>query len=502
MQPIVECVPNFSEGRRPEVVDQIVAAIRSVPEVRVLDVESDADHNRSVVTFIGPPDAVEEAAFQAAARAAQLINMEQHRGEHPRMGATDVIPFVPVRDVTMADCVAMARRVGRRLGEELHIPVYLYEEAATRESRRNLADVRRGEYEGLKAEIETNPEREPDFGPRQLGTAGATAVGARPFLIAFNVNLATNDLRIARAIAKAVRHSNGGLRYVKALGLEIKERGIVQVSMNMTNYEGTPLHRAFEMVKREAARYGVNVAGSEIVGLTPQAALLQAADYYLQLENFQPVQVLENHLAEEPTSRPTSPLESFLDAVAAGTPTPGGGSVAALAGALGAALETMVANLTLGRKKYAAVEAEMEAVRKHARALQSELASLVARDSEAYARVMAAYKLPKDAPERDAAIQAALRGAAEVPLAVAGRALAVIELAAIATSKGNVNATSDAVVGAYMARAAIDGAALNVRTNLTSMTDTALAQELRHRVDEIQARARELLARIEEALNY
>ncbi len=502
MHPIVECVPNFSEGRRPEVVAQIVEAIRSVADVRVLDVESDADHNRSVITFIGPPHAVEEAAFRAAARAAQLIDMEQHRGEHPRMGATDVIPFVPAREVTMADCVAMARRVGRRLGEELGIPVYLYEEAATRETRRNLADVRRGEYEGIKAEIATNPEREPDFGPRQLGPAGATAVGARPFLIAYNVNLATTNLEVARAIAKAVRHSSGGLRYVKALGLGIKERGIVQVSMNMTNYEGTPLHRAFEMVKREAARYGVNVASSEIVGLAPQAALLQAAEFCLQLENFQPAQILENRLAESPQDQPAAQMAGFLDAVAAGTPTPGGGSVAALAGALGAALEMMVANLTLGRKKYAAVEADMESIRARAQALRSELAGLVARDSAAYEQVMAAYRLPKDAPEREGTIQAALLGAAEVPLTVAEKALEVIELAAITASKGNPNATSDAVVGAYMARAAVDGAALNVRTNLTRMTDASRAHELRRRVDEIQSRAQGVVTSIESRLNF
>jgi len=501
MHPIVECVPNFSEGRRPEVIAQIVEAIRSVPAIRVLDVESDGDHNRSVVTFIGPPDAVEAAAFQAAARAAQLINLEHHRGEHPRMGATDVIPFVPVWDVTMADCVAIARRVGRRLGEELGIPVYLYEEAATRESRRNLADVRRGEYEGLKAEIGTNPERDPDFGPRRLGPAGATAVGARPFLIAYNVNLATNQLEIAQAIAKAVRHSSGGLRYVKAIGVALKARGLVQVSMNLTNFERTPLHRTFELVKREAARYGVNVVGSEIVGLTPQAALLQAAEFYLQLENFRPAQVLENHLVDEHQNPPSSPMTDFLDAVAASTPTPGGGSVAALAGALGAALATMVANLTLGRKQYAAVEAEMEAIRTRAQALRNDLAGLVAQDSAAYAQVMAAYKLPKDTPEREAALQTALRGAAEVPLAVAEKALAVIELAAIAARKGNPNATSDAIAGAYLAQAAVDGAVLNVRTNLTSMTDAVLVQDLRRRVAEIQHRAREIVAQLESQLS-
>jgi len=294
MQRIVECVPNFSEGRRKDVIDQIVASIREVAGVRVLDVESDADHNRSVLTFIGEPEAVEEAAFRSIRRAAELIDMEQHRGGHPRMGATDVVPFVPIRGVTMNDCVQMARRVGARVGNELGIPVYLYEAAATRPDRVNLADVRRGEYEGLRREIATDPQRAPDFGPRKMGRAGATAIGARPPLIAFNVYLTTNDVRIAQAIAKAVRYSSGGLRYVKALGLLVEGRA--QVSMNLTDYRKTPIARVVEMIRAEAARYGVSTAESEIVGLVPQEALLDAAVHYLQLHRFSAGQVLENRL--------------------------------------------------------------------------------------------------------------------------------------------------------------------------------------------------------------
>jgi glutamate formiminotransferase len=296
MKRIVECVPNFSEGRRKDIIVQIVGALASVEGVRVLDVQSDADHNRSVVTLVGDPEAVEEAAFQGIERAARLIDMDQHQGEHPRMGATDVVPFVPIAGVTMADCVEMARRLGERVGRELAIPVYLYEEAASRPERRNLADVRRGEYEGLKVEIETDPHRTPDFGPARVGKAGATAIGARPPLVAFNVYLNTDDVAIAKAIARAVRHSSGGLRYVKALGLLVEGRA--QVSMNLTDHRQTPIHRVVEMIRREAARYGVTIVSSEVVGLLPNEALLDAARFYLQLDDFSSDQILENRLAE------------------------------------------------------------------------------------------------------------------------------------------------------------------------------------------------------------
>ena len=296
MRRVVECVPNFSEGRRTEVIDQIAKAIATVPHAHVLDVQSDADHNRTVVTFAGEPEAVEEAAFRGIEKAAELIDMNLHRGEHPRMGAADVVPFVPIKGVTMEDCVAIAQRLGQRVGRELGIPVYLYEKAATRPDRRNLAKVRRGEYEGIKAEIATKPEREPDFGPRRLGKAGATVIGARPPLIAFNVYLGTDDVGVAKAIARAVRHSSGGLRYVKALGLLVK--GQAQVSMNLTDYRQTPVHRVVEMIRREAERYGVSIAESELIGLIPNEALVEAAEFYLQLGGFSSHQILENRLAD------------------------------------------------------------------------------------------------------------------------------------------------------------------------------------------------------------
>ena len=295
---LVECIPNFSEGRREEVVNEIVDAITSVEGVKLLDMEMDADHNRSVITFVGEPEAVKEAAFRGAKKASELIDMDVHRGEHPRMGATDVIPFVPISDVKMEECVEMAKEVGERMGSELGIPVYLYEEAATRPDRVNLADVRRGQYEGLKKEIETNPDRKPDFGPAKIGKAGATAVGARMPLVAFNVYLGTDDIKIAKSIAKAVRNSSGGLRFVKAMGFEIKERGMVQVSMNLTNYKKTPVHRVFEMIKSEASRFGINIVEGEIVGLVPEDALIDAAKFYLRLNAFKKRQVLEKRMRE------------------------------------------------------------------------------------------------------------------------------------------------------------------------------------------------------------
>jgi len=291
---IVECVPNFSEGRRQEVIDRIVAAMAQAPDASVLDVQSDVDHNRSVVTLVGAPEAALEAAFQGVAAAAQLIDMDHHHGAHPRMGAADVVPFIPVQGVTMDDCVALARRLGERVGTELGIPVYLYEEAAARPERRNLADVRRGEYEGLKAEIAADPSRVPDFGPVRLGTAGATAIGARPPLVALNVYLNTADVAPAKAIAKAVRHSSGGLRYVKALGLLVE--GQAQISMNLTDYRQTPIHRVVELIRTEAAHLGLTVARSEVVGLLPAQALFDAAQFYLQLHGLSGDQILENRL--------------------------------------------------------------------------------------------------------------------------------------------------------------------------------------------------------------
>lgn len=296
---VVECVPNFSEGRRPEVIEQIVAAAKSVPGVTLLDVKPDHDHNRVVVTFIGEPSAVSEAAFRCCRTASQLIDLNQHQGEHPRIGATDVIPFVPLSGVSMEECVAIAEQLAARIADELQIPTYLYERAARRPERRNLADVRRGEYEGLRELIAT-PERQPDFGPAAMHpTAGATVVGARPPLVAFNVNLDTSDLKLAKRIAKQIRESSGGLPAVKALGVMLSERNLAQVSMNMVDYTVTGLYTAFQAIQAEAAKSGVGIVGSEVIGLLPMQSLLDVALQALQVESFSAAQVLETHLRSE-----------------------------------------------------------------------------------------------------------------------------------------------------------------------------------------------------------
>ncbi len=495
MKPLVECVPNFSEGRDRAVIEAIVAAMRAVPGVQLLGYESDVDHNRTVVTLVGAPVAVQEAAFQGIKTAAGLIDMDQHRGEHPRLGATDVVPFVPISGVLMSDCITLAQDLGRRVGEELGIPVYLYERAALRPERTNLEDVRRGEYELLKKEIGVNPARDPDFGPKTLGKAGATIIGARPYLVAFNAYLNTADVRIAQAIAQAVRQSSGGYRYVKAMGILVA--GQAQVSMNMTNFSSTPLHRVLETVRSEAARYGARVTHTEIVGLTPQQVLLDAAQWYLQLDDFDGEQILENKLAAQDEGAPLG----FLDAVAANTPTPGGGSVAALAGALAAALTTMVGRLTVGKKKYADVKDEVGAIILDAERLRATLAARINEDAAAFDAVMAANKLPKETPEeqaaRAAAVQAATVTAAEVPLATARDALRVMELADEVARKGNVNAVTDAATAGWLALAAMQGAALNVRVNAASLEDAAQKAAWLAEVTQILTRAQTLIAQIQ-----
>ena len=504
MQPLVECVPNFSEARRPEVVAQIVAAIEAVGgSVRVLNVSSDQDHNRTVVTLVGAPADIERAAFAGIAAAARLIDLDHHHGAHPRLGAADVVPFVPLRGVTLNDCVAMARRVGERVGRELGLPVYFYEAAATRPERQNLENIRRGQYEALKTEIAANPARDPDFGPRQVGPAGAVVIGARPFLIAYNVYLNTADVEIAKKIAKAVRHSSGGLRYVKALGLLVE--GQAQVSMNLTDFTQTPVARVVEFVRREAARYGAAITRSELVGMLPQAALLDAAQWHLQLDGLEAGQIIENRLEEaaEPVGSNTPAQEAtFLDRLAAGSAAPGGGAASAYAGAMAAALVGMVARLTVGKKKYAAVEGQMQSIGERADALRQAITAAVTEDSAAFEQVMAAFRLPKDTPEqqaaRQAAVESAYAGAAVVPLGVAEAVVEVLELAAQAAAHGNVNAISDAGSAAYLAQAALRGAALNVRANARAVSNQAQAGAWLAALEVLEARAAAALAGIEQ----
>src|SRR6202521_3730151 len=367
MNRLIECVPNFSEGRDPAKVDALVDAMSGIPGAWVLDRTSDADHNRSVVTIAGEPDAVAEAALRGVGKAAELIDLTKHAGAHPRMGATDVVPFIPIEGVTIEDCVALAKKAGREIWERYRIPVYFYEAAAQRPDRTNLENIRKGQFEGLREEILKNPDRSPDIGdPRLHPTAGATVVGARKFLVAYNVNLNTPDIEIAKRIAKNIRFSNGGLRYVKAMGVELKARHLAQVSINLTDFEQTPMHRVYEMVKREAERYGVVPVGSEIVGLIPKKAIEMAADFFLQLENFSPAQVFENKLEAALSGVPLEAAKDgklaglarpFLEAVAAPAATPGGGSVSAFAASMAAALGQMVAGLS-GKKKSQAMHVD------------------------------------------------------------------------------------------------------------------------------------------------
>lgn len=505
---IVECIANFSEARRPEVVENIMKAIISIPGINLLDRHSDLDHNRTVLSFVGPPQEIEEAAFKAIARAAELINMEIHTGEHPRIGATDVVPFVPISGVTMEDCVEIAHSLAERVGKELNIPVYLYEEAATRPERTNLENIRRGQYEALRKEIATNPERLPDFGPAEIGTAGATVIGARQPLIAFNVYLSTSDVSIAKKIAKAVRHSSGGLRYVKAMGVEVD--GLAQVSMNLTNYRATPVARVVELIRREASRYGTSIHHSELVGMIPQEALVDVAQWHLQLDQFEREQILEFRLAETQQARAisqpvsTPPPYGFLEALAAGTPAPGGGSASAYSGAAGAALVEMVAKLTVGKKGYKDVEEQMEAVLERIGVLRNDLTEAIQRDAEAFNAVLNAYMKPKrtreQEKERQQAIHEATLEAARVPLEVAAKSVEVLDLAAQVISTGNLNAISDGATGAVLAQAALTGAGYNVRINVNSLKDGKDGKPLLDELDALERRASSIEAGIKNTL--
>lgn len=488
---LIECIPNFSEGRRPEVIEQITAAIQAAGG-KVLDHHSDHDHNRTVITFVGDAATVEAAAYAAIAKAAELIDLNQHHGEHPRIGATDVVPFVPLEGATIQDCIAIARRLGERVGNSLNIPVYLYEAAATRPNRVNLEDIRKGNYEGLKVEIATNPDRKPDFGPSALGSAGATVIGARAPLIAFNVYLNTSDVVIARKIAQAIRHSSGGLRFIKGMGVLVD--GLAQVSMNFTDFTKTPLARVVETIRREANRYGVTVVRSELVGLIPQAALVDAAQWYLQLDQFEADQILETRLYRV-RSQTESESDSFLNDLAAGTAAPGGGSAAAYAGAMAAALVGMVARLTIGKKKYQEVQAEMQSIAENADHLRSLLHSAVVEDSNAYTEVMKAMKLP-EGEERDETLEAALQHAAEVPLRVARDAVAIMALAAAVAQKGNVNAISDAGSAMHLGYSSMNAAALTVRINAEAATDREAAQAWLQEIHGLETRANDLVNQI------
>ncbi|MEZ4592842.1 MAG: glutamate formimidoyltransferase [Chloroflexota bacterium] len=494
MQQLVECVPNFSEGRNTAVYTAIADAIRSVRGVNVLDVSADPDHNRTVVTFVGTPADVEEAAFRAIGKAAELIDLDHHAGEHPRIGATDVCPFIPIRGVSIDECVALANRLGERVGKELGVAVYLYGNAATSPEREKLSDIRKGQYELWRSEVATNPARKPDFGPAQAKTWGATVIGVRPFLIAYNLFLNSHNVEIADKIARTIRFSSGGLRYVQAKGFLVD--GQAQVSMNLTNFEKTPIAQVQEMVRREAAHYGLMITKAELVGMIPQKALMDSAKYYLQLDELNMAeQVLEYRLQETKDEADHTPY-AFLDAVAAKEPTPGGGSVAALAGALAASLAQMVAGLTVNRKKYVDVEEQATAVLTEATSLREELTRAISEDAAAFEAVMAAFR-NKDVsePERAALVEHATIEAAEVPLSVAKLSFRAAQLAAEVAEIGNINAVTDATAGVLLAQAAVETAVLNVKINATTVKNKQLVAKWHAETTNLSQKTADLVQR-------
>ena len=542
MQELIECVPNFSEGRDENIIRQITDAIKSTDGVSLLDVDPGATTNRTVVTLVGTPDAAIEAAFRGIKKAAELIDMRKHKGAHPRMGATDVCPFIPVSGVTWEKAIECAKRMGKRVGDELGVPVYLYEKAAKEKSRSNLAVVRAGEYEGFAEKIK-KPEWKPDFGPAKFNEkAGATAIGAREFLVAYNVNLNTKSVRRANSIAFDVREQGrfktedgtpsgkkvldekgepvripGMLKHVKAIGWFVKEYGIAQVSMNLTDIDETPLHVAFDACVESAIQRGLRVTGSEIVGMVPKKCLTDAGRYFLrkqkwsegaseeelidiavrsmglsELKPFDPKEkVIELKIESDSKSRVTMNLREFCNETLSDSPAPGGGSVAALMGALGASLGGMVANLSAGKRGWDDKLQYFSDWAVKAQKLKDELLALVDEDTNAFNKVMDAFGLPKGSEEekkaRAAAVESATKYSAEIPLKVMETAAKSYELLAEMAEKGNPASVSDVGVGALATRACVDGAALNVRINLGQLKDEKFKTALHEKLRKVQA---------------
>ncbi|MCL2290785.1 MAG: glutamate formimidoyltransferase [Bacteroidetes bacterium] len=564
MKQLIECVPNFSEGRNLEIIKQITDVIEKSEGVKLLDVDPGYSTNRTVVTFVGTPDEVVETAFQVIKKAQELIDMRQHHGDHPRFGATDVCPLVPVSNITMEETAKYARMLAKRVGEELHIPIYCYENAASEEKRRNLANVRRGEYEGLKEKL-ADPEWKPDFGPAQfnesVAKSGATAISARDFLIAVNFNLNTTSTRRANAIAFDVRemgrpkregnpitgkimkdeHGNnimipGTLKGTKAIGWYIDEYGVAQVSMNITNTSATPLHVAYEEVKAKAEQRGVHLTGTEIVGLVPKKALLDAGYYFLKkqqrslgidekevmkiavksmglddLKPFDPAEkVIEYLLEKDQSSKKLMDMTctGFANETASESPAPGGGSIAAYMGALGAALGTMVANLSSHKPGWDERWEEFSGYAMQGQKLKDELLWLVDEDTHSFTLIMNAMGLPNgteaEKTARKKAMEDATKYAIEIPFRTVQRAYDVFDLCEAMIEKGNPNSVSDAGVGVLCAKAAVIGAYLNVRINAAGLEDKKYAEDIVGKakgfVEKAIARETKLLQRVEEVI--
>ena len=499
---IVECVPNFSEGRRKEVIDALAEAMRSVEGVKLLDVEYDQDHNRSVFTLIGDPQKVKEAVLKASQLAVQKIDLNKHKGAHPRMGAVDVVPFIPLHGVTIGECIELSKEFAQEFSKACNVPVYLYAKSATRPDRVDLPNVREGEFEGLRKLIGTDPTKDPDYGPKKIHpTAGCTASGARNFLIAFNANLNTTDLRVAKACADAVKASAGGFVYVQAMGLDLPKKGMTQISMNLTNPRLTKMHQALEVVRMEARRHGAAVVETEIVGMVPLFALIDALRYYFQVEKLEESMILDLYYlagAQEPTKKTFTEMSliEFGDEVRRASATPGGGSVAAVMGSYGAGLVCMVSGLSLSGRKFAAVHEEMIELRHAAETERGILMDLVEKDSAAFEDVLSAFRLPEttDVEKRTKAdkVEAATKHASEIPLQTMQHSFKALERAKVVAEKGNANAITDAGVAAIALFGAIEGAALNVRINLGNIHDKPFMKRMSDEVDRLTSGGQEL----------
>lgn len=488
---LVECVPNYSEGRDRAKIESIVSEMKKYP-VHVIDVEMNHDHNRSVITVVGEGKAVQEAVFHSIKKAAEVIDMNTHRGEHPRFGAADVVPFVPLLDTPMEYCVNLASELGERVGRELNIPVYLYGLAARVPERKELPDIRneKFQYEQLRDAISSDQRYAPDFGPREVGSAGATIIGAREFLIAFNVDIKPDDLRQAKEIAKRTREKGGVLKNVRALGFDLKETQEAQVSMNLVNFKETPVPQVFEFVKREVESRGLDVTRSELVGMIPLKAMEEIYRFYLMNREFSVEQIIEKKLLD--IFRNES-MVSYLSELASDKPAPGGGSASALVGAMGAALISMVSGLTIGKKGYESVADNMKEIRGRAEQLVWKLYRQAEMDTRAYQDLSSALQMPKgtegEKAARAKAVQERLKAATEVPYETGSAAASLFEILPFMMANGNRNAISDVYCAGLFLYSSVIGSMQNVKINLSLVKDQEFVDEYRRKMESLVEKA-------------